>query len=525
MTKFAIFLSLLSIVFSTAGTAQEIINETYFPLDKELKKSKVEQVSFNVDTDELCLTMRAKKQDKVKGQKRTFERIQLFFNSTPEFTRDDVVRVSTNDFEQPTYSLTDASISTRMLSNSENPIHKYINIDRYDLLMNLEKSIKVQLSKITDFVRVMEAQNGTDLYLLVDSKVAGGTQHQLKYIVVDLNAMRVTSEKMLQVNGSVSVKGLASAIYNNQLVVVASSQSNNFGISQNEWHLARYSLTGEAVDATALPLPADQTLFQAELNSGNGALVLVAEYGSNNFNSIFPSDNTLAPERTKKWRIDNPADGIFYCRMDANLTFLNTQMMSYANQFQGMMKGKKVAANSLKINHQSFQDIIFLPDGSCYLSANQYSMSWRTKVSGKETKTYRYKTEYQMDGLLLYHFSNEGQLQWVHHLDRNSKSINIDKHSKQLLPVGLLLNAEMYIVNNDQLAIFYDLRTSGWLGGATIKSTSILKDGSNTPPLNYSATESFEVVSGNIIQLNDNTFFLVGYDKKDTQLIVKKVVF
>ena len=524
------WISLFVFLVSTSlVSAQELVNESYFPLDKELRKNTAQYVDYDPIKEELCITMEAQKRDKVKGQKRIWDRVQLYFDNSPKFVRDDLLEAEKPDFKTPEFETEFHFISTQLKpSNAEaTSLHRY-TLEFYTKDFQFQKRLNLTLCKTNEFDRLVTIQHENELLLLVQfHSFTNPSSTQVKYFRIDLNTIKLTSEKILTLAGSSYLGCLDGTIVENKLTVIGKTMVNNFTTTpQEEWKVIQFDLAGNELKQAPISIPLNNRLSQGKIAYSNGAIVLLAEYGPQYTGSFFPV-NATTPPKSKKWYINNAMSGLFLNRFDAELNTLNTQMFSYANHFSGIHKGQPATGFNWQSNFHLFEDIQFLPDGSSYLTSHQYRLRWQTRVRKKdgEPNTYTYSSDYEMGYLLVFRITTEGNLDWVYHLNCRQISQKVNEHTRQLQPQNMALKSQRYLVNDEDLVLFYDFRNAGLIGNADLKNIVIKTDGSASAITNYNDGESFDVVENGIVDAGGNQFYLIGYDKKKTNLIVKKVAF
>ncbi|MCY7291656.1 MAG: hypothetical protein LH615_05670, partial [Ferruginibacter sp.] len=476
MIKFMFTAALLGMAASVFS--QSLVSEKQIPLSKEQRKNEPEGAIYSSASDGVMVYFESSKAKKEKGQKRSYKRFELNSDKDLNVTDGDYVTLGTKNAVKPRLYFKDFRIGyTSWVDEDEKTDMMIIQLIKFDKANKIVEVKDIEVCTEREFSDYQIVSNNGNLVLLVQYESKAKETKNLdfvKYYKIDASTLEVKSESDLNLLGRDEF-GIESMLAVNNSIYLVGKQLQRikpfkFKLTK-DFILFKLSSDGKEEGRTTLGLPSGYKMAGVQLTSHGNDLVLAGEYAPSTAQPMMKS----YPANNKSVKVNNSYIGMFVSSYSLdNLTKGITKVYDYEKDIMKKLR-KGNPGFSKKGGSFVLNDFMFLPDGSFYIAAEMFVKYWRTTVTkGEYVTTYNYYTDFSYKDAVIYKFTKECELDWVHQIDRDAYTRTYGGHLKADKPIdrGKL---DPFLLDNNSLAVLYNTPGGKYgkkrfgLSGITIK--------------------------------------------------------
>lgn len=519
---------LLALALSTSTAfAQVLVSEKKLELTKDQRKNEMEGALGDSETGGALVYFEAKKAEKVKGQKRQFERYETVLDPNLNVVSGDYVILGTKNAVRPKVFYEDMRIGYTTWVDEEGKTDMVmVQIIKFDKKNKVKEVKDLEVCAEREFKDYRVISLGANLIIMVQYESKEKETKNLdfvKYIRVDVNTMEVKSETDLNLLGR-NAFGIEYLLANEGKIYMVGKELATikpFNITTTKGYiLFRLNLEGQEEARQPLELPQGLKIGGVQLHINNGDLLLAGEYALGGGKERKP----VSPNGSKTVQVSNPYIGIFVMNMDkSSFKTKTTNVYDYQKDVLKKLRKGNPGFNK-KGGSFVLNDFVFLPDGSFYLTAEMFVKYWRTVVTQSgNIKTSKYYTDYKYLDAVVYKFNPKCEMDWIIQVDRDEYTKTHKGHLSSEKPIepGKL---DVFLQSNKKLAVLYN--TPGKKYGKKrfgLSELLVSPDGNSGEAVDFTSEAQFGMLDGGLIRVDANTVLAVGTDKKEDYLWVKKI--
>lgn len=510
----------------SSGFAQSLLSEKKIELSKDQRKNEMEGALGDSETGGALVYFEAKKAEKVKGQKRQFERFETVLDPDLNVVSGNYVLLGTKNAVRPKIFYENMRIGYTTWTDEDGQTDMMmVQVIKFDKKNKVQEVKDLEVCAEKEFKDYRIVSLGSDLIIMVQYESKDKATKNLdfvKYIRLDVNTMEVKSENDLNLLGR-NAFGIEYLLANEGKIYMVGKELATikpFNILVTKGYiLFRLNLNGQEEARQVLELPQGLRMGGVQLHINNGDLLLAGEYSLGG-----KTAKPVMPYSSKTVKVSNPYIGIFVMKMEKS-SFKQKAVNVYDYEKDVLKKLRKGNPGfNKKGGSFVLNDFIFLPDGSFYLTAEMFVKFWRTTVTQSgNIKTYRYFTDYKYLDAVVYKFTPSCEMDWMIQVDRDEYTKTYKGHQTSEKPIdaGKL---DAFLQADQKLAVLYN--TPGKKYGKKrfgLSEILIQPNGNSGEAVDFTSEAQFGLLDGGLIAVDASTVLAVGTDKKEDYLWVKKI--
>ncbi|NTW31151.1 MAG: hypothetical protein HGB12_00700 [Bacteroidetes bacterium] len=538
-----LFFTFIGVGSFLATMSQSLISEKQIPLTKDQTKYEMDFALINSTVGGATVFFEPQKADKVKGEKRKWERYEMIIDKDMNVSGGEYKTLGTKNSIKPRIYFDNFRIAYTTWVDDE-----YLDTvwgKKGDYKIKEVPKIVFQLvkydnnNKITDIEDyVLCDEKGFDSYRVIQYKgeLLVMAQYEKKktknpdeknrdflvYNRIDPATMKVKANAELNLLGKDELGFEAFVAANDKIFLVGKQllQTKVLGIKMaKSYFIFRLGLDGTEEARGTITIPfADKGIGSVYLYENNDTIYMAGEYGDPK------SMGGRAPSmKAGSVKCLNPFEGMFIKKFDFDLKEVATATFDYKEKIMKKLKKGNPKFNPRKGNF-NLQDFYVLPDGSFYITAEMFVKIYKTtETKSGDYVTYRYYTEFYYMDAVVFKFNAKGELEWLDQIDRDDYKRTYSGHLKTQKPLepGKL---EVFLMKDSKLACFYN--TPGRKYGKKrfgLSEVVVSSNGDMSQVYDYTSEAQFGLLDGGLIKIDDNTIMAIGTDKKEKNCWVKKI--